>query len=438
MTVKNSALGGQTPFSYLGVEPLSPPNFTSNTRDPITEDYINFSVGHIWLNRTVPYSVWMLVKILDNVGTWVKFGTPYFSALDFITDAGTASQVASAINALGDGILDTDGAGNTVHINFSSGGTSGAGNVLIGGGASPAWQQITSTGGTIDITLGEHSINLEVIAVGGLASLDGDTGSATPTASNINIYGGVNLGTTAAGNTVTVNLDTNVDLAGTLIISLLGAGVVSTSAVGLWNSSNGLDGQLLIGATGAAAAWQNITSPLGSIAINNGPNSISLSVLGIATIPSLFLATQDSTASNVLGLADYSLGSSIALTSSYDVNNDLYLGDGLGTPASFVAPQTGYYFLYFQAYYQSSNPPQAWFTDLKIVATSRTLHNYAPTSNNKSSLGPDETRSVAALFDMTAGDTATFVVSVTYTSANIDILGDATIAKTYVYGYLVE
>jgi len=170
-------------------------------------------------------------------------------------------------------------------------------------------------------------------------------------------------------------------------------------------------------------------------------------VLGIATIPSLFLATQDSTASNVLGLADYSLGSSVALTSTYDVNNDLYLGDGLGTPASFVAPQTGKYFLYFQVYiYGNIAPPNSPYVlptrsidiNLSIVATSRTLNNYTESNDFTSVYGPDQTRLISAVIDMTAGDTATFVTNVVHTSAIIDVLGDATVAKTYVYGYLVE
>jgi len=441
MAIKNNGLNGLNPRSYLGVEAASPPNFSSYDRDPTQQDYISFNVGDIWLNTTATETVWMLVRIYDNIGTWVKFGTPYFSVLNFITDAGTATQVASAINLFGDTTLDTDGSGNTVHINFSSTGWSGEGNLLIGGGTDAAWVGLTSTGGTVDITTSEHAINLEVISVGGLASLQADSGVATPVASNINVVGGTNIHTTAAvANTVTTVLNDDVVLAGTLTLLYTTSGVVSTNAVGLFDSSNGTDGQLLIGSTSTGIpAWANITSTGGTVTVTNDINTIDLSATGISQLPSSFLATQESTASNVLGLADYSLGSSVALTSSYDINNDLYLGDGAGSPAVFTAPQTGKYHLYFQIYIYGQNTPQEeWYTEIRIEATSRTVRNYAKLTSNQLTYGPDITREILVVLDMTAADTATFIANVVHTSANIDVLGDATIAKTYVYGYLVE
>lgn len=459
MSVKKSGLNGLNTLSYLGVEAAAPPNFTSNTRIPTTEDYISFNVGHIWLQRGVPRSVWMLIRIYGNVGTWVKFGTPYFSVLNFITDAGTATQVASTINVSGDTIIDTEGDNNTIHINLSSLGVSGDGNVLIGGGIAADWAPITSTSGTINVAQGEHTINLEVIAVGGLASLKSDFGTASPVASNINILGGPNIGTTSlVANTITINLDADVVLPGVLELPYLGAGVVSTDATGLFSSSNGTDGQLMIGSTLGTPQWASITSPLGTVTITPDVNSLDLTVTGgTSSIPSAFMAIQESTANDILGTSDYYLGNSVALTTSYDVNGDFYPGDGAGTPASFTAAQTGKFYFYFQTYIydnylETTGGTSMWHVTLSLKATSRTLKFYTVSSHNFKTYGPDETFNTAGIIDMTIGDTINFVTNVYLQKrypltewgpvviplTSIDILGDATIAKTYVYGYLVE
>jgi hypothetical protein len=60
-------------------------------------------------------------------------------------------------------------------------------------------------------------------------------------------------------------------------VSTLTAGVVQSSSVGLLSSSNGSNGQILIGG-GAAPAWANITSSGGTVTVTNGANTIDLSV----------------------------------------------------------------------------------------------------------------------------------------------------------------
>jgi len=148
-------------------------------------------------------------------------GTPAMNQLEitlsgsvpsqFATNAGTAVSVLGVLNILGSNGITTSGAGNTVTINGgnpiktvtgNSGGalgptagnvnivgtnvidiagagstltaslTNGAnGQVLIGGGAQPTWANITSTGGTVSITNGPNTINLESTAgVAGTAS----------------------------------------------------------------------------------------------------------------------------------------------------------------------------------------------------------------------------------------------------------------------------
>jgi len=82
--------------------------------------------------------------------------------LDVGFDASIGNNLAvGAVFALAaepNGVLQTGGTG----IVSATNGTNGQ--VLIGGGASPAWGNITSTGGTVAITNGPNSINLEASA----------------------------------------------------------------------------------------------------------------------------------------------------------------------------------------------------------------------------------------------------------------------------------
>lgn len=69
----------------------------------------------------------------------------------------------------------------------------------------PIWASLTSAGGTVTITPGHNSINLESAGGAGVTSLSGDAGG--PLAGALTIAGGTNIGTVAAGAAVTVNLD---------------------------------------------------------------------------------------------------------------------------------------------------------------------------------------------------------------------------------------
>jgi len=82
------------------------------------------------------------------------------------------------------------------------------GQLLIGASSSPFIRvnTLTSSGGTVTITNGPGTINLE--AAGSSLTLNADSGSATPAAGVIVLAGGTNgIDTTASGNTVTFNFD---------------------------------------------------------------------------------------------------------------------------------------------------------------------------------------------------------------------------------------
>lgn len=63
-----------------------------------------------------------------------------------------------------------------------------------------------------DVAAGVATWNLAASTAGELNTLDGDSGSATPTAGAITLAGGTNLTTSATGSTVTTSLDASITL----------------------------------------------------------------------------------------------------------------------------------------------------------------------------------------------------------------------------------
>lgn len=184
----------------------------------------------------------------------------------------------------------------------------------------PAWHSVTSGDASLTITPGANSLDITVTAsgVGYVKVLATDTGVATPAAGVITVGGGLNINTSGATSIVTINLDNTISVPGDItagtditcttndIVTLAGdiiasglvtagtgltvnagpielssftAGVVQSDASGILNSSNGTDGQVLIGG-GANAVWANLLSSDASVGIISGPNSIDLASLG--------------------------------------------------------------------------------------------------------------------------------------------------------------
>lgn len=93
------------------------------------------------------------------------------------------------------------------------------GQVRIGAtGAAAAWANITSTGGTLVVTNGANTINME--ATGGTAnSYPTDAGTATPLLGVTQMSGGANLNSSGVGNVVTFNLDASPAITGDLTVA---------------------------------------------------------------------------------------------------------------------------------------------------------------------------------------------------------------------------
>lgn len=130
------------------------------------------------------------------------------AAIEALAGTGLPSRTAAntwTINSITDGGILVGGAGNTI----TNIGPLTNGELLIGStGAAPVAGSISSSGGTITVTPGAGTINLEAASSVPTTFTAEDASTATPIANILNIVGtstnGIN--TTAAGNTVTISM----------------------------------------------------------------------------------------------------------------------------------------------------------------------------------------------------------------------------------------
>ena len=142
---------------------------------------------------------------------------------------------------------------------------------------------------------------------------------------NLAVVGDTVLGTNAGNQT---------NIHGPVTLVDYGAGVVQSSAAGLLTSTNGANGQVLIGG-GANAEWRNLLSADGTVTITNGANSIDLS------------ATQATAGfSGYLGAA---VPNATGNNTVYQLKvNTLTLNDGAAysiATGAYTAPRAGNYFI---------------------------------------------------------------------------------------------
>jgi len=214
-------LDGRNPLAYMGVNPNQPPQMLVLKRAPTTTDTMNVNLGTLWLvpeqDSGASLELYVLMSLADGVATWVQLypGSGGGGTSNFITDSGTAVETGGDITIHGGSNIGTTGAGSTVTVNLD--------NTISVSGSITAGTTLNSTGDTI------------------------------------------------VGDDLTVTDD--------VTISSFGAGVVQSDGSGMLSSTNGSNGQLLIGG-GSAPVWANLTSTGGTITITPGPNSINLEAVG--------------------------------------------------------------------------------------------------------------------------------------------------------------
>ena len=145
------------------------------------------------------------------------------------------------------------------------------GTINPGGGVAVAPQLWVLVGLTKDPTLTDRAWWVQVATTGAIAlTFHEDAGvGVVPALGVVNVFGGANINTFGAGNTITINLDDDVIIPGNLTVqSLAGFGVVQVDNVGHFSASNGTKGQIIIAkGAGIAPAWGNLIGA-GGVAID--------------------------------------------------------------------------------------------------------------------------------------------------------------------------
>jgi hypothetical protein len=169
------------------------------------------------------------------------------------------------------------GGGTIVSLTGNTGGAvgpNGGGTIFVVGSGGVA---VAGNAGTNTLTITAGASNL---------TFDTDGTPATSAAGVIHTIGdGVNISTNGAGSTVTISLANSPVISGsltvgtTLTVSGLGLGVVQSSSAGLFSSSAGTNGQVLIGGNGVAPVWATLTGGSG-ITITNASGFIGITTSG--------------------------------------------------------------------------------------------------------------------------------------------------------------
>lgn len=125
---------------------------------------------------------------------------------------------------------------------------------------------------------------------------------------------------------------------GTTTLSSLSAGVVQTNSSGVISSSNGTNGQLLIGG-GSAPAWANLASAGGTITIANSANGIDLSLT--SSIASSY-SSDSGTATPLAGVINLHGGTNIGTTGAgstvtFNLDNTVSISGSMTAGTGFTA-----------------------------------------------------------------------------------------------------
>lgn len=242
-------------------------------RAPMTSDMAE--IGTIWIDIPNDDS-YILTSIVANVATWINAGggSGIFNSLDVTTTAyiGTDLSVGGVveIDSLDRGMLQSDDSGIISSINGTNG------QVLIAAtGADAAWATLT-TDGSVAFTTGANTLGISVTGAAA-STFPTDAGTATPVLGATTIAGGTNVNTSAAGATVTVDVDANPTFASGLTVS---AGITSITA------NTNAPQEIYLHGTGGAAGTIEIYSQFGtgidSVTLESAIGGISIES-GLAT-----------------------------------------------------------------------------------------------------------------------------------------------------------
>jgi hypothetical protein len=411
------------PLSYLGDNPVAPPNVFVFDRAPTTDDKKGVYLGDFWIHKTsVPPNVYMLVGLSNNSAAWSEITTTL--------EGGTTGQLLTAVTGSAPvWATESDGDFSFVRTSVGDRNLTVSSSDTTSTGSDAGFKIITggSTGGDPFI---RYTVTGETSWMTGIDNADSDKFK-------------VSASDTDLSANVALKIDPitqYVDLPVGLTLSAEGAGVVQTSAAGLVSSSKGTDGQVLISSTAGVPSWATLTEG-SNINITTGPNSIEIAstASGAGSPSCAFLAYQGTDGAEPNG--GVLLGEDVILTEVFDVGSDFYPGDGSFLEAEFTAPVDGKYLLTMSTVLKVTGSPAATVNNyIEIITSSHTYRNKWKADEATSEIG-EESMTVSVVVNMTASDTATFNVVTDQSAGVYDIYGDVSGTgehRTFVSGVLLN
>lgn len=252
-----------------------------DTRAPSTTD-VAYPVGKRWINNS-SNTEYALTSLSTSNGvisaTWTLLGAGEGDLNTLTTaDSTVVTPTSGNINLSGSGSITTVGSGSTATVELTG---LTAHDVLVGAGTSTITKVSPSTSGYVLTSNGTSSDpSFQNVGVNAL-TVDGDSGSASPSSGTITISGGT-TGLTTSGTSATL------DLTGTLIVGNGGTGATTLTSHGVLVGAGtsaisgltvGTNGQVLLGSTGANPAFGTLTSSTG-IAFTTGAGSLAVNITG--------------------------------------------------------------------------------------------------------------------------------------------------------------
>lgn len=162
-------------------------------------------------------------------------------------------------------------------------------------------------------------------------------GTATVVGDTIKVLGGTNLRTTGVGDEVTINMENDISVAGTLTLSALTAGTLRSDGAGVITSlADGVNGEVLIASGTGVPTWNTLTNGQ-NINITEAANSITVGIAGI--IPIVNGGTNSNAMANTYGV-NYFDGTSVT-TTAVGTATHVLTSNGAGVAPTFQVASGG-------------------------------------------------------------------------------------------------
>lgn len=468
-------LTGLNPLSYVGVEPSSPPQLVRFNRAPTNRDF-GFNIGDLWLVEE-PNEVWMLLRKPQNVAFWAliypQAGSGGISLIH--TDAGDVVPDVNGeigiqggeninVGVSGPNIVivnlnrtiqwpttNTSGTEGVIYLggdrflhNFGDGGVNDF-NTFLGidsGNFTLGVNALSNTGiGAItlrDITDGRRNTALGSQALSDITIGDNNIGIGYNSGTNV-ITGSDNIHIGNPGASADADSDViRIGVEGTQTQAFMAgiSGVNTTTTNNTFVMNVGTDGQL--GETHLISSDASVTILQTTDGSGNNAIDFTTSGGGAGGNPFAFSYVQVGDSASFAPHTDYNMGSAVALTKLFDVGNNFFPGDGVGSAAFFTAPVTGKYFFEFLFFAATSITNQSVINFTTQINTSLRMYNQRALGDVAS------VKDYTLVTDMNMGDTAEFKAlnignspQNYYVSGNGGALGASNINSTRISGFLI-